>query len=134
MGRLAEDIAAYLEARGVVGGASGWPVALAFVPPEPDRVVVLTETPGVPPGGRQLVERPGLQVRVRAAPGASAACEDRCYAVYRALHVLPTGGHSGADGTRYLDVLSAQSGAALLGYDARGRPEYAWTFEIWRAA
>ncbi|MFO7253131.1 MAG: minor capsid protein [Actinomycetes bacterium] len=120
---LLDDIASYLASQGITGVYKG------YMPDQPDDLVALFEYAGSPTEltmgeGDPVVERPGLQVRVRnrSYPAGRAKIGE----VVDALHGL-----AGAtiNGTRYLLVRALQSPASL-GLDAKNRSEFVVNFEV----
>ena len=120
---LLDDVAAFLDAQGVTGGATGWTAFKSFVPPSPDQVVVVTETGGGEPdqtdGDR--FEEITFQVRVRGAPMDYAGARAKAREVYLALN-------DAALGADYVYCYATQAGPAPLGYDSNDRPELTWNF------
>jgi len=87
-----DDINNWLVAQSLVGGSTGWAVSEGFLPPEPDQVVALFETPGSP-GHRprpKYWEEPamavGLQVRLRGSTNAYAPLRVQAQKIFNGLH------------------------------------------------
>lgn len=131
MTRLLTDVLGYLQTAGLVGGASGWSRAASYLPPEPDRVIVVFETGGnepelLPDGSTELLyDEVTFQVRGRAEAFAYQALRDHLGEVYRALH----GAAITAD---YVQVRATQAGPIQLGLDDRSRPGLTWNFTALR--
>jgi len=120
---LLDDIAGYLASHGITGVYKG------FMPDKPDDVMALFEYAGSPTEltmgeGDPVVERPGLQVRVRSRsyPAGRAKIQE----VVDILH-----GVAGVvlGGTRYLLIRANQSPASL-GLDQNNRSEFVVNFEV----
>lgn len=133
---LVNDILDYLEDEGVIGGATGWTGAFGYMPPDPDKVIVVFESVGDPPekaqpGSDEIeYDLPGFQIRGRGAKFGYEALRTKMGEVYRALH-----GSSLAPATgepAYIDVLAVQSGPLPMGMDNNSRPELTWNFRCMR--
>ena len=132
MALLITDVLDYLEDQGLVAGATGWTRAAGFMPPSPDKIVAVFESPGDPPemtkagSGETAYDEPGFQVRVRATKHDYASARAKIGAVFRALH-----GSSLAPATGdpvYVLVRAVQSGPLPLGLDESNRPDLTWNF------
>lgn len=120
---LLDDIAAILQQRGVTGVYKG------FMPDTPDNLVALFEYAGEPMeltmgGEDSVLERPGLQVRVR----------DTSYPAGRAkigqiVDILHGLSEVVVNGTRYLLIRANQSPESL-GLDANNRSEFVCNFSV----
>lgn len=62
---LVDDIASYLKSSGLA--PTGWRVCTYLLPPDPDRVICLTEYAGNPPFTKVGLDEPGIQIRARGA-------------------------------------------------------------------
>ena len=81
---LLDSLGSYLTTAGVVGGATGWTLALGWEPPTPDQTVTLIEA-----GGRATdpgVRHPRFQVRVRGSAHGYSSARTRIESVYSVLH------------------------------------------------
>jgi hypothetical protein len=123
---LLENLATYLTAQGYVGGATGWSYSIGRVLAEPDQLVTLSRFAGRFPDPGTGLERPGVQIRVRAADYATA--EAKALALLRGLQLRPPGTITGV---RYMH---AEAGPIPLGEDENGRPEFSVNFEAGEAA
>ena len=127
---LLDQIADYLEAQGVVGGASGWVVQLSSMEPTPDKVVVLYDTPGDLPdiddSGAEEYDEPGFQVRVRGDIDGYEAARTKIQEVYDTLHKSEPPSATGE--TAIVFVYATQSGPLPMGKDSNSRPELVWNF------
>lgn len=116
---LLDDIGTHLTTAGVVGGATGWVLSKGYMPPTPDQVLAVFETPGEPPevgkGDATVYDYPGFQVRVRGAKFGYSAARAKLQDVFDALHAREPSG--------YVYVYAAGSGPLPLGNDAQQRPE-----------
>lgn len=123
---LLDDIADYLQAQGI--GTVGGDIHKGFLPDQPDNLVAVFEYAGSPMEltmcDSPVVERPGLQVRVRnrTYPAAKAKIE----AVVDALHGLA---ETVLGATRYLLIRANQSPASM-GRDASNRSELVVNFTV----
>lgn len=126
---LLDEIGTHLVNQGIVGGATGWTLAKAHMPPDPDQVVALFETPGLapfPPGIE--LDKPGIQVRVRAARKRYDLARSKLAEVYAALH-----GFTGNLSLNYYVMILALSSALPLGEDTNERPEIAQNYIVYRS-
>jgi hypothetical protein len=128
MGRMVDEIGDYLEAQGVMGGASPWTSARYVTPPEPDQVVTVGEFPGAPSQGRVDQTFPGLQIRVRGAKRDVPTARDKLQECEDKLHKF-TGTLTG---TYYIAIL-AQGSGLYLGKDAEDRPMWAQNYRVTRS-
>lgn len=132
MALLITDVLDFLEDQGLVAGATGWTRAAGFMPPSPDKVVAVFETPGEPPemvkagSAETKYDTPGFQVRVRAGNFDYAAARAKIGAIYRALHGSTLAPATGDPA--YLLVRGVQSGPLPLGLDQANRPDMTWNF------
>ena len=109
--------------------ASLWALCKAFMPEQPDRVVLLSEYAGNPPQIRADVDYPGLQVRVRGRGWEYGEARDKSEAVRVALHGL---GPVSINSRRYVHF-EAQQSVTSLGRDANDRPEFTCNFIVIRS-
>ncbi len=118
---LLDEIGAWLVERGVAGGATGWALAKAYMPPSPDQVVGLFETGGFLPS--PSADRLTFQVRVRGAkldyPGARSKIGQALDALQKLAGEL--------SGAGYVSITAMQA-PFPMGYDANDRPEVACNF------
>lgn len=120
---LLDDIATYLASKGISGVQKG------FLPDQPDDVVAIFEYAGSPMEltmgtGDPVLERPGLQVRVRNKSYSSG--RTKIGDVVDKLHGLAG---QALSGTKYLLIRASQSPAAL-GLDQNNRSEFVVNFEV----
>lgn len=136
MARLITDVLSYLEDQGLIGGATGWTGAAGYLPPSPDQIIAVFETPGLEPetapGGSSETEYdlPGFQVRGRGSVFGYAALRDKMGAVFRALHDSDLAPASGDP--QYVFVQAVQSGPLPMGLDEVNRPGLTWNFVAMR--
>lgn len=126
---LLTEILDYLQTQGVIAGATGWARAASELPPDPDKVICVYETPGPAPelekaSGVQEYDEPGFQVRGRGDAFGYEALRTKMGEVYAALH--------GAQPTSYIYIEAVQSGPMPMGKDASGRPHLTWNFRAMR--
>jgi len=120
---LLENIATYLTAQAQIGGASGWSHAIGYLPDSPDKIVGLFQFAGRYPDPRAGLERPGVQVRVRASAGDYATAQSKAYSLFDGLQALPPGTITAV---RYLHAIGSPT---PLGQDDSRRPEFVLNFE-----
>lgn len=122
MADVLEEVATYLAAQSQIGGASGWSHAIGYVPDSPDKIVGLFRFGGRFPLGTDGLERPGVQLRVRAADYATASAK-----AVTLFDLLRAAGPNDATGVRYLH---ATSSPISIGRDANERPEFTINFDV----
>ncbi len=136
MANLIDDVLDFLESEVLVAGATGWTRAASWMPPDPDQIVAVYETPGTAPeqirdgSTEQAYDDVGFQVRIRGAAHGYEAAREQIGKIYRALH-----GSSLAPATgdpAYLIVHATQSGPMPLGLDENERPGMTWNFRTMR--
>lgn len=120
---MLDDIAAYLQQRGISGVHKG------FMPDKPDNIVALFEYAGEPTElmmgpDDPVLERPGLQVRVR--DKSYSAGRARIQAVVDALHGLA---NEVLGDRRYL-LIQANQSPESLGLDQNNRSEFVVNFSV----
>ena len=130
--RLLGDVIAYLVSLGLIDGTTGWTGYKGYLPPSPDSVIVVYETPGADP---ELVgidseeieyDDPGFQIRGRGPVHGYDALRGKMGAIYRALHGSTLGSPF------YVQVRSTQSGPMPMGLDDKSRPGMTWNFVAMR--
>ena len=132
MARLVTDVLDFLEAEGLVGGASGWVRATDYLPPDPDKIIAVFPTPGLEPelikdgSAEQKYDDLGFQVRGRAEAHDWPALEARMGQVFRALHGSTLAPSTGDPA--YVLIRAVQSGPLPLGLDQGDRPGMSWNF------
>lgn len=133
---LLDDIGDHLVAALVVGGATGWTLAKGFMPPSPDKVVALFETPGLEAGhvpdlgSEEAFDQPGLQVRVRGSAFDYATARTKIQEAFEALHGNEPVVTSGEPLIVYINAV--QSAPLPMGLDGSNRPEMTWNFIMMR--
>lgn len=133
---MVDDVLDFLVAEGLVGGATGWTVAYGHLPPTPDQVIAVFETPGLPPeaapaGSTETeYDEPGFQIRGRGATFGMAALRILMGQIYRALHKSSLAPATGDPA--YVFVFAEQSGPLTLGLDDDSRPSLTWNFRCMR--
>lgn len=132
MARLVTDVLDFLGDQGIIDGGTGWTGFAGYLPPDPDQVIVVYETPGsdpelIPAGSVETAyDEPGFQVRGRGAEFGYAALRDKMGAIYRALHGSELAPASGDPA--YVLVRAVQSAPLPLGLDDNSRPHFTWNF------
>lgn len=131
MALLVTEVLDYLEAQGIVAGATGWTRAAGYLPPDPDKVVAVFATPGNPPeivrdGSTETAyDEPGFQVRGRGEVFGYSDLETKMRAIYTSLHGV-------AIAANYVLVRANNSAVLPLGLDEKGRPGMTWNFSAVR--
>jgi len=120
---LLDDIITQLEADGVSGGVTGWTSGKSFMPPNPDKMIVVYETGGDQPDQTAVTgySYPTFQVRGRSDELGYEELRTKMQAVMDSL--------KDADITGYIYIHPVQSGLLFIGYDANQRPEAVINFK-----
>lgn len=132
---LLEDIRNILVEAGIVGGSTGWVIGRAFMPPAPDKIVVLYETPGSAPditkdpSVSKAYDEPGFQVRIRGTKFKYQETRAKLQEVFLALHQNEPAVTSGED---YIFIYAVSSGPLPMGKDSNDRDELVWNFRVMR--
>ena len=147
MDLLLDDVGAWLETQGVVGGSSGWTLCKGFMPPSTpnnpgQQLLGIFEVSGKTPDiirdptiKEQALFVTGLQVRGRGAinlanSGAYNALRTQMQRVYNALHQneppVPTSG----DKNKYIYIYARTVGPLPMGRDETQRDEMSWNFDV----
>lgn len=133
---MVDDVLDFLADEGLIGGATGWTAAYGHLPPTPDQVIVVFETPGLPPEKAQTgsseteYDEPGFQIRGRGAEYGMEALRTLMGQIYRALHGSSLSPATGDPA--YVFVFAEQSGPLTLGLDDASRPGLTWNFRCMR--
>ena len=122
----------YVNENGEIVGTTGWRLQDdGYVPAKPDKVIVLTDYAGNPPGMRVSLNQPGLQVHGRGdpltVPGCKEALRRKMKAIFNDLH--KPNALRFTDGDQYVEVRAVQSPFSL-GFDDNRRPEMACNFIV----
>lgn len=126
------DVQSYLEAEGIIGGATGWASLRRRVLDDVDKIVVFTEDGGSEPEqpaaegmGDNATVDPSVQVYVRGGPWDGDSGVAKAAAIFDALH----GQRDATIGSsKYIRVQARTSEPIFLGFDERGRPELTISF------
>ena len=139
---LLDDIEQWLVHQGVgdfyqnlgTSGLTGWPICKGFIPPEPDQVIGLFETPGEAPDiisktviGEQSYDVVGLQVRMRGAVDGYRELRSQLQLVYKALHQNEPNVTSGQD---YIFIYASNPAPLPMGKDSNNRDELVMNFLV----
>jgi len=136
MSLIVTDVLDFLEAEGLIAGATGWARAAAYLPPSPDQVIAVFETSGTEPeltpiGSTETpLDEPGFQVRGRSTEFGYAALRNKMGAIFRALHGSTLAPASGEP--PYILVKAVQSAPLPLGLDENNRFGQTWNFQVIR--
>jgi len=99
-------------------GVSGWQLETGAMPPKPDKVIMLTDTVGVEPNPRYLLDFPTAQIMVRGEVGEYLATRDEGQAVKDLLLGLDS---QDIGGDRMVSI--TQNGdLGFIGRDENNRP------------
>jgi len=119
---LLEDLATYLTAQSQIGGASGWSHSVGFFPDAPDQLVGLFQFAGRFPLQGITLERPGVQIRVRAAT--YPAAQSKAYALF---DVMNDAAPAAVTNVRYWHAVGSPF---PLGQDGAQRPEFVLNYDV----
>lgn len=127
---IASAVAAYLDGLNLVDydptGITG-DTFIDVMPAQPAGCIAITEYPGPQPDAVHGYDTPNLQVRARSPDRDPRTPRARLAAIYNALHNL----HAvSLDGIWVVYCYALQSGAAPLGPDQNGRPEYVQNYQF----
>lgn len=136
MALLVTDVLDFLEAEGLIAGATGWARASSGLPPSPNKVIVVFESGGFPPELKPIgsdeteYDQPTFQVRGRGEEFGYQELRNKMGAIYRALHGSELAPASGDPD--YVLVRAMQAGPFPLGLDKNDRPGLTWNFTALR--
>jgi hypothetical protein len=121
----------YLTVAGIVGGGTGWPCYVGYMPDDIPQTVAVFPTGGYPADtlGRENL-RPTCQVRVRAARLSYAVARAKWQAIFDALQDAKPGLVGSPDPLKGYAFIQAMQTAPLQFNDANGRPNFT---SNWRA-
>lgn len=137
MALLITDVLDFLIAEGIIEGATGWTQSAGYMPPAPDKIIAVFETPGLVPvivkdgSTEQAYDEPGFQIRGRSVKFDYGDLREKMGEVYRALHGSDLDTVTTGD-PAYVIVRAIQSGPLPLGLDDKSRPGATWNFEAMR--
>ncbi len=107
-------------------GISGWQVETGAMPPKPDRVIMLTDTVGVEPNPRYLLDFPAAQIMVRGEVGGYLAT----YAEAKAVKDLLLGLDSQDIGGDRMVSITQNGDLGFIGRDENDRPLFTINFAL----
>lgn len=128
MTQMTDDIRAALVAAGVgqvTSSDTDWMIYQDFMPDKPDRAIALFETGGEAPLPSWAVDKPGLQVLVRAKADEFVEARAQLKLAFTVLH-----DGEAAVGAAYTFIQAVQSGAIPLGPDENRRPRFAQNYRM----
>jgi len=135
--KLVTDVLDFLADEGLIDAETGWTGSYNYMPPDPDKMIVVFETGGFPPEAKadssdeQEYDGPTFMIMGRGDSFGMAELRDKIGEIYRALHKSELAPSSG-DPT-YVYVYAMQSGPFPLGHDAEDdRPRLTWNFKALR--
>lgn len=107
-------------------GVSGWQLEVGQLPPEPDRVIMLSEGVGLAPNPRWLLDFPAVQAMIRGATNGYLAARAEAQAVKDILlRVTP---FNVADG-RVVSI-TMPTDISFIGNDENHRPLFSLNFRL----
>lgn len=107
-------------------GVSGWTVEIGAMPDEPDKVIMISDTGGLEPNPKWLLDFPSLQVMVRGAVSGYLDTFREAKAVKDLLLGLPS---QDLNLDRWVSVTLA-SDVASIGRDENMRPLFSTNFRL----
>ena len=135
--KLVTDVLDFLADEGLIDEETGWTGGFGYMPPEPDKQIIVFETGGFPPeaaadsSDEQEYDEPTFQIMGRGDEFGMDALRDKMGAIYRALHKSELAPSSGDPA--YVYVYATQSGPFPLGHDGQdNRPRLTWNFRALR--
>lgn len=105
---------------------SGWTLEIASLPPEPDKVSMITITGGESPNPKWLLDFPTAQVLVRGIVGGYFATESEAVAV---KDILLGKASQTVNGDRWVSITMA-SDVGYIGMDEEQRPMFSVNFRF----
>jgi hypothetical protein len=128
---LGEDLQDLIEAQGL--GTSGTDLLVGGMPPSPDTVTTILETPGMAPSfvkGQALpaIEYPRVQIKQRGGPHDNIAPRLKLERIYQMLMARPA---ETLNGTKYLAWVPVQS-PGVFERDENMRWVFVVNFEAWK--
>lgn len=130
MNAASKDVKDLLAGESALGLTYGTDLHISEMPAEPDVCVSVHDSGGPPPSALFTLERPMVQIRVRAAKGHYEAG----HATAAFIRDLLNGLHGFTlNGSRYISIF-ATSEVIPLGNDQNRRPEFSVNFQIQRTS
>lgn len=124
---LLDDVKSTLESAAVVGGVTGWTLALGYMPPDPDKLVFVGKTTGeapeVDPDATNQYDFDSFSVVVRGAEYDYEDAQTKADAIFVALH------NASINGFVYV---FAKHTPTSLGIDDNKRPMLSLNFQSMR--
>lgn len=111
---------------GVFAASTGWGIFLGKAPDTPNTVLVVTDSGGLTPNPKFLLDFPGVQVLGRGSPGQYQEIYSKMQEVKNALLGLP----SQTIGTDRWTSITMRSDISSLGYDPKNRLQMSVNFQI----
>lgn len=121
---IVDDVLAHLTTNSLIGGASGWTGFKDFVPPDPDKVVIISPSGGAGPEKGFALRYPNVQIRVRGEKAGYAVAQAKLEAIYQLLHAVK---NENLNSVSYAYII-ATGDVLPLGQDENGRPELTRNF------
>jgi hypothetical protein len=122
VGQIMEDAGLGTQA----GGTVDWNIRIGNIPNTPDRVYAVFDSGGISGDPKWLLDRPSVQVRIRAKKGEYQRAGQRAQDVVDALLGFP----AGIVGGTYVASITQIGGIGFLGYDVAERPEFSANFRL----
>lgn len=127
------DVVAFLALAGIVDGASTWPSVRRKMREGSNKLVMVKEDGGPPPGvpsatgvGSAALKDPGVLVTVRGAPDKGDAASAKAQEIFDALVVADETIGTGY----YLRVAALTSEPVFVGWDEKSRPIFTIGFRL----
>jgi len=112
---------------GTFEATSGWAICIGVMPKDPDTVVLVTASGGLPSDPKWLLDYPAVQVRVRGPKGNWQSGRQKAEDVKNLL--LGRTSETQPSGDRWVSI-TMQSDITPLGRDDNERPEFSVNFRM----
>lgn len=122
------DIGAFLEAAGLIGGATGWTFFENYSPATPDQAVVARDTGGAPGEATSAIDYPTFQLMVRSGKLRSDLARAKMIECYNALHEGDIPDSTTSPPRQLVYCFGVQSSPLYIGTDENERPEFVINF------
>lgn len=107
---------------------SGWQLEIGAMPDSPDEVIQLTDTVGIEPNPKYLLDYPTVQVMTRGSANGYLDTYREAKAVKDLL--LGIDSFTTADGDRVVSITQNGDGPGLIGRDSKMRPMFTLNFAL----
>lgn len=131
---LLDQIINKLTTDGIIGGSTGWVGQKSLLTPEPDKLVVVYDTGGLPAdivkSSETKYDQPTFQVRVRSTAFDYQGARDKMQDVFNSLHSNEPVAASGDP--KFVYMYCQNSAPLPLGLDDQNRPGMTLNFRCMR--